>query len=391
MRRGWNSPIRVWPAAGRRGTVTARRNLGSHVSILFRVTGFGGPRRDRHGAMPRCRESDSEVRTSIQLQVRDVAMWSRHRTGRPRRVFDAWSLRVGQGEVVAVAGASGFGGTTLARVVAGLARPFSGTVLINGVDVTDKPSAERRVGLMPAGGGLLPQLTLEHNITYGVRLSGQPRAVISRRLDALAERLGLLPSLRLLPHEISPGQRFRAAFARAAMKSPDVMVVDATAGAEGLVSVRNLMELAALAPAPPVLLCSDRPEVVSQADWVVVRLGSRAGSNGEIGRLRAGPPDLVTARLVLPGPVIEFEGTVRGGEVEFAGMRVPISGNLRSGRRVVVLTSDGLALGPPDDGVSQGVGGADRCGGWIRSGPRHYGWSNRLALPSRDSGSRAGR
>ena len=152
------------------------------------------------------------------LQLRDVAVggWTRRRVRQPPPAMDGWSLVIADGEILAVAGPPGFGGTNLARLVAGVVRPSSGTVLINGVDVIDIPAARLPVGLVPAGGGLLPHLTVEENVTYGARLLGRPNAVIRHRLDAVADRLELLPSLGLLPHEISPGQRFRAALARAA-------------------------------------------------------------------------------------------------------------------------------------------------------------------------------
>ena len=92
------------------------------------------------------------------LQLRDVAVGAR--TRRPARQspadIESWTFEVADGEVLAVGGPPGFGGTTLARLVAGVVRPATGTVLINGVDLIDLPSARRSVGLVPAGAGLLP-------------------------------------------------------------------------------------------------------------------------------------------------------------------------------------------------------------------------------------------
>jgi ABC-type sugar transport system ATPase subunit len=302
------------------------------------------------------------------LQLRDIAVGAR--TRRPAHQSpadtDSWSLEVADGEVLAVGGPPGFGGTTLARLVAGVVRPSAGTVLINGVDVMDIPPARLPVGLVPAGAGLLPHLSVEENVTYGVRLTGQPNAVIRHRLDAVAERLELLPWFGLLPHEISPGQRFRAALARASMKSPHVFVVDATAGADGVVGLRQLIERAFSAPALSVLVCTYRPEIIDEADRLYVRLRGRTGPSGPIAVLRAAPPDLDTARLVLRGPVVELDGVVSGRLVDFAGMRIPAPDGLREGQRVIVVTSDALELEPPDQGLPGRIIAADPAGAAMR-------------------------
>ena len=206
---------------------------------------------------------------------------------------------------------------------------------------------------------------MEENITYGVRLTGQPNTVIRHRLDAVAERLELLPSLGLLPHQISPGQRFRAGLARASMKSPQILVVDATAGAEGVVGLRQLIDRAFSAPALSVLVCTYRPEIIDEADRLYVRLRGRAGPSGPIAALRAAPPDLETARLVLRSPVVELAGVVRGCLVDFAGMRVPAPEGLHEGQRVIVVTSDALEL-RPGQGVPARIIAADPAGAAMR-------------------------
>jgi ABC-type sugar transport system ATPase subunit len=295
-----------------------------------------------------------------------VWAWPRRWGRRQHSWYDEWSLRIRPGEMVAVAGPSGFGGTTLTRVVTGLVRPSEGSVLVNGTDVSDQPAAQRRVGLIPAGGGLLPQLTLEQNVTYGARIAGQAEAVVRRRLDELADNLGLLPSLRLLPHETSPGQRFRAAFARAAMRSPGVLVVDATVGAEGVTGLRALMDRAGIAPTAAMLVCTHRAEVVDQADTAVLRLGGRTGPHAPLAELRSRPDSMLIARLTLPGPIVELTATRNGDRLDIAGLPIPLPDGLADmlpdGDRVPVLSSDGLALGPPGGGIPATVVAVDRAG-----------------------------
>lgn len=256
------------------------------------------------------------------------------------------------GEVVAVAGPPGFGGTSVARLIAGIVVPESGHVRIGGADVTDLPPDRRPVGLVPVGGGLLPHLTTEANITYGLHLRKLPSAVVRHRIAEVAERLDLLPSLQLRPHELSAGQRMRAALARAVVRRVQVVTIDATAGARGAGQLRRLVERGWPGVPMSVVLCTGDPAVAGQADRVVVVRDGRAGPSGSLDDLRAAPPDLATARLVLPEPAVELTGDVRGGTVEFGPLAVPAPSGVPDGGRVVALAPGGaLRLRTADSGL----------------------------------------
>jgi ABC-type sugar transport system ATPase subunit len=197
------------------------------------------------------------VRTPACLQVRsvvvDVPGWAPPEAR--RRVLDRVSLDVPAGSVTAVTGSPGFGGTTLARVVAGLIVPSSGQVLIAGRDVSAVPAARRPVAFVPAGGGLLPHLTATENIVYGLRLRNEASVLIRTRVADVVERLELGSSLDLRPHELSPGQRLRTALARAAVRLRPLLVVDATAGTEAAEQLRPMIERIRADDGPAVLLC----------------------------------------------------------------------------------------------------------------------------------------
>lgn len=122
-------------------------------------------------------------------------------------------LRVQPGEIgVIVAGPAA--GDALADVLAGLAQPRRGTVSLDGVPVTGRPAGQRPIALVPPGGGLLPQLTVERNVGFG--LSGQmPRSAWRGRVNEVLGQLQLESLRRKRPHEISPVQRLRVAVARA--------------------------------------------------------------------------------------------------------------------------------------------------------------------------------
>ncbi|ASW55194.1 ATP-binding cassette domain-containing protein [Plantactinospora sp. KBS50] len=144
------------------------------------------------------------------------------------------------GELLAVAAAPP-GGTELARVVVGLAAPVAGQILVDGRDVTTRRPHRRRLGYVPAGGGLLPHLPVGPNVRFGQRRREQVHAVTRERFDAVVAQLELGPSLHLLPHQLNEAQRFRVALARAAVGPAEVLVVDLPRPVEGADRLADLV------------------------------------------------------------------------------------------------------------------------------------------------------
>jgi ABC-type sulfate/molybdate transport systems ATPase subunit len=186
-----------------------------------------------------------------------------------RRVLDRVSLDLPAASVTVATGSPRFGGTTLARVVAGLVMPTSGTVIIAGRDVSAVPAVRRPVGFVPAGGGLLPHLTATENIVYGLRLRNEAAMLIRTRVAEVVERLELGSSLDLRPHELSPGQRLRTALARAAVGLAPILVIDATAGAEAVDQLRPMVQRLRTDTGPAVLLCTNSAGSLHATDRVV--------------------------------------------------------------------------------------------------------------------------
>jgi ABC-type thiamine transport system ATPase subunit len=138
-------------------------------------------------------------------------------------------LRVAPGEVGVIVAESSVG-EGLADVLTGLAAPVRGTIRLDGEPVTGAPG-ERPIALVPSGGGLLPHLTVERNVGFG--LSGRvPRPARRSRVNEVLGQLRLESLRRKHPHEISPVQRLRVAVARAlcAPTEPVAVVVEDRSG-----------------------------------------------------------------------------------------------------------------------------------------------------------------
>src|SRR5438046_6560239 len=109
------------------------------------------------------------------------------------------SLEVAAADVVAVV-ADADAGRALSRVVAGLARPLSGRIEVDAREVTGLPAGRRQIGYVPAGGGLLPHLTVRRNIGYGLRHRETVYEVTRDWVSVVIERLELAATLDLRPH-----------------------------------------------------------------------------------------------------------------------------------------------------------------------------------------------
>ncbi|HZW58796.1 MAG TPA: ABC transporter ATP-binding protein, partial [Woeseiaceae bacterium] len=125
-----------------------------------------------------------------------------------------------------ILGGSGCGKTTLLRIMAGFEEPTSGQVLIDGKDVTQQPPYRRPVNMMFQSYALFPHMTVEKNVSYGLRKDGMPDSEIRDRVADILKLVQLTALARRKPDQLSGGQRQRVALARALVKEPRVLLLD---------------------------------------------------------------------------------------------------------------------------------------------------------------------
>ena len=135
-------------------------------------------------------------------------------------------LTVHSGEFMVLVGPSGCGKSTTLRMVAGLEDPTEGQVLIDGVDITRQPPAERGVAMVFQSYALYPHMTVEANMGFGLRMAGVPTDQVRARVTEAARALQLDALLQRRPRELSGGQRQRVAIGRAIVREPKVFLFD---------------------------------------------------------------------------------------------------------------------------------------------------------------------
>ena len=191
--------------------------------------------------------------------------------------LDDVTIDVPTGSLTALLGPSGSGKSTLLRVIAGLERPDSGSVLLDGDDVTLRPPQKRGVGFVFQHYAAFKHMTVWDNIAFGLTIRRTPRATVRDRVTELLELVQLSGLAKRYPAQLSGGQRQRMGLARALAVDPKVLLLDEPFGALDA-RVRKelrlwLRRLHDETHTTTVIVTHDQEEAMEVADRVVVLNG----------------------------------------------------------------------------------------------------------------------
>jgi sulfate/thiosulfate transport system ATP-binding protein len=229
------------------------------------------------------------------------------------------SVLVPDGSLTALLGPSGGGKSTLLRVIAGLERPDSGHVVIDGVDVTDDPAQKRGVGFVFQHYAAFKHMTVRENVAFALRIRKRPKEEIARRVDEL---LGLVQLASLggrYPSQLSGGQRQRMALARALAAEPRVLLLDEPFGALDA-KVREelrawLVRLHDEVEVTTIFVTHDQEEAMELSDQIVLINEGRVEQSGTPGDLYERPANDFVMNFI--GPVTKLDGRlIRPHDVE---------------------------------------------------------------------------
>jgi putative ABC transport system ATP-binding protein len=197
--------------------------------------------------------------------------------GRERVVLDGLSHDFGCGQMTAISGRSGSGKTTLLRLIAGLDRPDSGDVLIDGQSLTTSDREglaslrRQRVGYMPQESTAIGFLSAQENVVVSLQLRGVEHDDAVKRATAFLAALSLSERVRQRVARLSAGETQRVALARALASSRGLLVLDEPTSRLDEVNARTVAALlASAARAGETIICATHdPHLISQADEVV--------------------------------------------------------------------------------------------------------------------------
>jgi ABC-type Fe3+/spermidine/putrescine transport system ATPase subunit len=268
------------------------------------------------------------------------------------RVLEDVSFDVSEGESLVLLGASGSGKTTILRIIAGLEQPDKGSVILHGKDVTDLPARERGVGVIFQAYALFPRMTVEKNITYGLKIRHVPRKERRETVDRLIKLVQLEEHRKKYPWQLSGGQQQRVAIARTLAYKPQVLLFDEPFGAlDAQTRVhlrREIRSLLKQVKVPSIFITHDQEEALELGDRIAVL------NNGHLEQI--GTPD-----EVYNNPATEFVATFLGaanlllgvatsGHVEIGTARLPAekeTRRFREGQSVkLVFRPEDVCLSP---------------------------------------------
>jgi iron(III) transport system ATP-binding protein len=256
------------------------------------------------------------------LELRDIT--KRYSNGRR----SPWALRgigleVPVGRLTTLLGPPGCGKTTTLRLIAGLESPTSGSILIDGRDVTELGPGERNVSMVVQSGALFPHMNVLDNASYGLRMGGVPRDEAATRAREALGGVGLVDLDRRLPGELSDGQRHRVALARSLVLEPAVLLFDEPLSGfdtrlrrEMREEIRGLQQRLQLTV---VYVTDDQAEALALSDQIIVMDDGAIAQRGTPEQLYGRPESEFVAgfmgeAMVFPA-LVQEEGRVELGPI----------------------------------------------------------------------------
>lgn len=184
------------------------------------------------------------------------------------------SLSVRRHEVFALLGSSGSGKSTLLRMLAGFEEPTSGRIFLDNEDITDLPPYRRPVNMMFQSYALFPHMTVEANVTFGLKQEGVPRNEIHDRVFEALDLVQMAGYSRRKPHQLSGGQQQRVALARSLVKRPKLLLLDEPMSAlDKQIRQKTQIELVKILEQVGVtciMVTHDQEEAMTMADRLAV-------------------------------------------------------------------------------------------------------------------------
>ena len=275
------------------------------------------------------------------------------------------NLSIGRGKLVAFLGPSGCGKSATMRAIAGLMKPVSGSIRLDGQDVTRVPANRRQVGLVFQSYALFPYLSVFENVAFGLRLKRMPATELRSRVDEGLTTVGLDQFADRKPAELSGGQQQRVALARSMVMDPKVLLLDeplSNLDARLRLEMRTELQRVQRETSPTMIFVThDQGEAISLADTIVVMNQGIIEQIGSLEEIYNAP----ATRFVADFAGFESIFSVSSGMIETESGPVRLSGDIAGG-------PSGLAWRPEMIPLKDGVFEGKIIGSSFSGGTREY-------------------
>jgi ABC-type Fe3+/spermidine/putrescine transport system ATPase subunit len=240
---------------------------------------------------------------------------------------DRVNLEIEEGEFICFLGPSGCGKTTVLRMITGFETVTDGKVLFNGKVINDLIPQKREFGIVFQSYALFPNMTVEENIAFGLKVRKMPKKVIASRVDQMLDLIGLRDWRRLYPPQLSGGQQQRVALVRALAPDPQVLLLDEPLSAlDAKIRVRLRAEVKRLQQElkkTMIYVTHDQEEALSIADRVVVMEQGRFQQVGRPIDIYKAPTSSFVADFV--GTSNFFKGRLNHNQIDTGNLKLTVS------------------------------------------------------------------
>jgi multiple sugar transport system ATP-binding protein len=261
------------------------------------------------------------------------------------RAVDDVNLTIASGEFMVLVGPSGCGKSTLLRMIAGLEEVTEGDIWIGDREVSRLAPRDRDIAMVFQNYALYPHLTVAKNLGYGLKVRKTPKDEIRRRVDEVAQMLGLEEMLERRPGALSGGQRQRVAMGRAIVREPAAFLMDEPlSNLDAKLRVDMRAELARLHErlgVTTIYVTHDQVEAMTLGTRVAVMRDGTVQQVDTPQVLYREPRNLFVAAFIGSPSMNLVEAVLSDGGAEFAGFRIPLS----ESRRPTDVSSDTVILG----------------------------------------------
>jgi len=246
------------------------------------------------------------------------------------KVLRDLNLDIAPGEFLVLLGSSGCGKSTLLNCIAGLLDVSDGQIWINGANVTWAEPSERGIGMVFQSYALYPQMTVEGNLSFGLKNARMPRDEIAKRVARAAEILQIEPLLKRKPGALSGGQRQRVAIGRALVRDVDVFLfdeplsnLDAKLRADLRVEIKRLHHRL---KNTMIYVTHDQVEAMTLADRIAIMKDGAIQQLGTPDEIYNRPCNKYVADFI-GSPAMNFmDGVIEPGQFRIGDMTFPLTG-----------------------------------------------------------------
>ena len=232
-------------------------------------------------------------------------------------VIPGIDLDILDGEFVVFVGPSGCGKSTLLRLIAGLEDASSGKIVIDGIDATDTPPAQRKLSMVFQSYALYPHMSVAGNIAFPLKMAGESKAVIDKKVAEAAKILNLTDYLERKPRMLSGGQRQRVAIGRAIVRQPKAFLFDEPlSNLDAALRVNMRLEISELHQSlktTMIYVTHDQVEAMTMADKIVVLHDGHVEQIGAPLELYDRPANLFVAGFIGSPAMNVLKGRIAGG------------------------------------------------------------------------------